>query len=37
MNLTKNWDLAVASTALLVIVGGMAAPHIRRKLVGASA
>jgi hypothetical protein len=31
-SITKNWDLAVASSALLLIVGGLAAPHIRRLL-----
>jgi hypothetical protein len=35
--LMKNWDLAVTSSALLVIVGGMAAPHVRRLLAGADA
>jgi hypothetical protein len=29
-SLAKNWDIAVTSSALLVIVGGLAAPHIRR-------
>ena len=28
--LATNWDLAVTSSALLVIVGGIAAPHIKR-------
>ena len=31
--LAANWDLAVATSALLLIVGGLAAPHLRR-LVG---
>jgi hypothetical protein len=30
--MTKNWDIAIASSALLLIVGGMAAPHVRRLL-----
>jgi hypothetical protein len=30
--LASNWDLALTSSALLVIVGGIAAPHIRRLL-----
>lgn len=29
-NLASNWDLAVASGALLVIVGGMLAPRLRK-------
>ena len=29
-SLASNWDLVVASTALLVIVGGLAAPHVKR-------
>jgi hypothetical protein len=29
-NLARNWDLAVTSSALLVIVGGIALPHIRK-------
>jgi hypothetical protein len=28
--LASNWDLALTSSALLLIVGGLAAPHIRR-------
>ena len=32
-SLRSNWDIALASTALLVIVGGLAAPHLER-LVG---
>lgn len=32
-SLASNWDLALTSSALLVIVGGMAAPHLKR-LVG---
>lgn len=31
--LASNWDFALTSTALLLIVGGIAAPHVRR-LVG---
>jgi hypothetical protein len=30
--LASNWDLALTSSALLLIVGGMAAPHVRRLL-----
>jgi hypothetical protein len=30
--LASNWDLALTSTALALIVGGLAAPHIRRLL-----
>ena len=33
--LAKNWDIAVTSSALLLIVGGIAAPHIRRLLADA--
>jgi hypothetical protein len=29
-SLAKNWDIAVTSSALLLIVGGIAAPHIKR-------
>jgi hypothetical protein len=29
-SLARNWDLALTSSALLLIVGGLAAPHIRR-------
>lgn len=29
-SLAKNWDIAVTSSALLLIVGGLAAPHLRR-------
>jgi hypothetical protein len=29
-NLARNWDLAVTSSALLLIVGGIALPHLRR-------
>lgn len=32
-SLASNWDYALTSSALLVIVGGLAAPHIKR-LVG---
>jgi hypothetical protein len=32
--LASNWDLALTSSALLLIVGGLAAPHIRRLLAG---
>jgi hypothetical protein len=31
-SLARNWDLAVTSSALLLIVGGLAAPHIRKLL-----
>ncbi len=31
-NLASNWDLALTSGALLLIVGGLAAPHVRRLL-----
>jgi len=30
--LASNWDLALTSSALLLIVGGIAAPHLRRLL-----
>jgi hypothetical protein len=29
-NLASNWDLALTSGALLLIIGGLAAPHLRR-------
>jgi hypothetical protein len=29
-NLARNWDYAVTSGALLLIVGGIALPHLRR-------
>ncbi len=29
-NLARNWDLAVTSSALLLIVGGLAYPHLRK-------
>jgi hypothetical protein len=29
-NIARNWDLAVTSSALLLIVGGIALPHLRR-------
>jgi len=32
-SLRSNWDIALTSSALLLIVGGLAAPHIKR-LVG---
>ena len=32
--MAKNWDIALASSALLLIVGGMAAPHVRRLIAG---
>ena len=32
--MAKNWDLAIASSALLLIVGGLAAPHVRRLFAG---
>jgi hypothetical protein len=28
--LARNWDIALTSSALLLIVGGLAAPHIKR-------
>ncbi len=31
--LAANWDLAVTTSALLLIVGGLAAPRVRRLLV----
>ena len=34
--LATNWDLALTSSALLVIVGGIAAPHVRRLIAGAA-
>ena len=34
--LASNWDLALTSSALLLIVGGLCAPHIRRLLAGES-
>jgi hypothetical protein len=30
--LARNWDLAVTSSALLLIVGGIALPHLRKLL-----
>jgi hypothetical protein len=32
--LASNWDLALTSSALLLIVGGLAAPHILRLFSG---
>jgi hypothetical protein len=32
--LASNWDLALTSSALLLIVGGLCAPHILRLLAG---
>jgi hypothetical protein len=32
--LASNWDLALTSSAFLLIVGGLAAPHVRRLLAG---
>jgi hypothetical protein len=29
-NIARNWDLAVTSSALLLIVGGIAFPHLRK-------
>jgi hypothetical protein len=29
-NLARNWDFAVTSSALLLIVGGIAYPHLRK-------
>jgi hypothetical protein len=34
--LASNWDFALTSSALLLIVGSMAAPHIRRLFTSAS-
>lgn len=33
--LARNWDFAITSSALLLIVGGLAAPRLR-KLLGSS-
>jgi hypothetical protein len=30
--IARNWDLAITSSALLLIVGGLAAPRIRKLL-----
>jgi hypothetical protein len=30
--LASNWDIALTSSALALIVGGIAAPHVRRLL-----
>ena len=35
-SLARNWDIAVTSSALLLIVGGLAAPHIRRLLANSA-
>jgi hypothetical protein len=32
--LARNWDIALTSSALLLIVGGIAAPRVRRLLAG---
>ena len=32
--LASNWDIAITSSSLLLIVGALAAPHIRRLLAG---
>jgi hypothetical protein len=32
--LASNWDIALTSTALALIVGGIAAPHVRRLIAG---
>jgi hypothetical protein len=29
-SLARNWDYALTSSALLVIVGGIALPHLRK-------
>ena len=29
-SLASNWTVIVASTALMVIMGGLAAPHVKR-------
>jgi hypothetical protein len=34
LGLARNWDIALTSGALLLIVGGIAAPHVRRLLAG---
>ncbi len=31
-SLASNWTLVVASTAVVVIVGGLTAPHVKRLL-----
>jgi hypothetical protein len=36
-SLASNWDLALTSSALLLIVGGLVAPHIRRLLISPGA
>ena len=35
--LASNWDIALTSTALALIVGGIAAPHVRRLLAARDA
>ncbi len=35
-SLASNWDLAVTSGALLLIVGSLAAPHIRRRFAASA-
>jgi hypothetical protein len=34
-SLARNWDYALTSSALLVIVGGIALPHLRRLIASA--
>ena len=29
-SIARNWDIAISSSALLLIVGGLALPHLRR-------
>jgi hypothetical protein len=36
-SLASNWDLALTSSALLLIVSGLVAPHIRRLLTSPGA
>jgi hypothetical protein len=36
-NLARNWDIAVTSSALLLIVGGIAMPHLKRLMDRSSA
>jgi hypothetical protein len=29
-SIARNWDIAISSSALLLIVGGIALPHLRK-------
>jgi hypothetical protein len=29
-SIARNWDIAISSSALLLIVGGIAFPHLRK-------